>query len=133
MDQRRSRLGDGCTSDGEESAQPGGDRAGRVAAGIITALWLPRGRASLFSGAVLLFSHSVVSDSLVTPWTAARQAPLSMDFFRQGYWSGLPFPSPLRVLFNKRLEFVNLDKHLKFLPNYSFAYLSLKFSDNTIK
>ena len=30
----------------------------------------------------------------VTPWTAARQVPLSMGFFRQEYWSGLPFPSP---------------------------------------
>jgi len=29
----------------------------------------------------------------VTPWTAAHQAPLSMGFSRQGYWSGLPFPS----------------------------------------
>ena len=32
--------------------------------------------------------------SLCDPWTAARQAPLSMGFSRQGYWSGLPFPSP---------------------------------------
>ena len=30
----------------------------------------------------------------VTPWTAAHQAPLSMGFHRQEYWSGLPFPSP---------------------------------------
>ena len=30
----------------------------------------------------------------VTPWTVACQAPLSMGFFRQEYWSGLPFPSP---------------------------------------
>ena len=29
-----------------------------------------------------------------TPWTVACQAPLSMEFSRQGYWSGLPFPSP---------------------------------------
>ena len=29
-----------------------------------------------------------------TPWTIAYQAPLSMGFSRQGYWSGLPFPSP---------------------------------------
>ena len=29
-----------------------------------------------------------------TPWTVARQAPLSMRFPRQEYWSGLPFPSP---------------------------------------
>ena len=32
--------------------------------------------------------------SHVTPWTAARQAPLSMEFFRQEYWRRLPFPSP---------------------------------------
>ena len=30
----------------------------------------------------------------MTPWTGARQAPLSMGFPRQEYWSGLPFPSP---------------------------------------
>ena len=29
-----------------------------------------------------------------TPWTVAKQAPLSMGFSRQEYWSGLPFPSP---------------------------------------
>ena len=29
----------------------------------------------------------------VTPWTVAHQAPLSMEFCRQEYWSGLPFPS----------------------------------------
>ena len=32
--------------------------------------------------------------TLVTRWTVARQAPQSMEFSRQGYWSGLPFPSP---------------------------------------
>ena len=32
--------------------------------------------------------------TLVTPWTVARQAPLSMGFSRQEYWTGLPFPSP---------------------------------------
>ena len=31
---------------------------------------------------------------LVTPWTAARQAPPSMGFSRQEYWSGVPSPSP---------------------------------------
>ena len=30
----------------------------------------------------------------VTPWAVAYQAPLSMGFSRQEYWSGLPFPSP---------------------------------------
>ena len=33
-------------------------------------------------------------DSLATPWTVARQAPLSMGFPRQEYWSALPFPFP---------------------------------------
>ena len=46
--------------------------------------------ACMNEGAVLC---SVVSDS-VTPWTVARQAPLSMGFSRQESWSGLPFPSP---------------------------------------
>ena len=29
-----------------------------------------------------------------TPWTVAYKAPLSMEFSKQEYWSGLPFPSP---------------------------------------
>ena len=29
-----------------------------------------------------------------TPWTVACQAPLSIEFSRQEYWSGLPFPTP---------------------------------------
>ena len=35
----------------------------------------------------------MVSD-FVIPWTVASQAPLSMEFPRQEYWSGLPFPAP---------------------------------------
>ena len=30
----------------------------------------------------------------MTPWTVAHQAPPSMEFSREEYWSGLPFPSP---------------------------------------
>ena len=37
--------------------------------------------------------RSVVSDS-ATLWTIACQTPLSVKFFRQEYWSGLPFPTP---------------------------------------
>ena len=37
---------------------------------------------------------SGVSDSLRPPWTGAHQAPLSVGFPRQEYWSGLLFPSP---------------------------------------
>ena len=35
-----------------------------------------------------------MSDSFVTPQTIAHQAPLYMEFSRQEYWNGLPFPSP---------------------------------------
>ena len=35
---------------------------------------------------------------LATPWTAASQAPPSMGFSRQEYWSGVPLPSPLLTL-----------------------------------
>ena len=42
----------------------------------------------------LFFSHSLVSDSFVTPWTLVHQGPASRGFPRQGYWSGLPFPFP---------------------------------------
>ena len=50
-----------------------------------------------------------------TPWTAAHQAPPPMEFSRQGYWSGLPLPSPLLSLY------VLLNQHLPIcqpiLPN----------------
>ena len=43
-----------------------------------------------FNGGVV----SKASLTLVTPWTVANQAPLSVGFSRQKYWSGLPFPFP---------------------------------------
>ena len=44
-----------------------------------------------FSPASVLVTQSCL---FVIPWTVIRQAPWSMGFFRQEYWSGLPFPSP---------------------------------------
>ena len=41
---------------------------------------------------VVCVSCSVMSDSAI-PWTVAHQAPLSLEFSRQEYWSGLPFLS----------------------------------------
>ena len=43
---------------------------------------------------MLLFSRWVVSNSFTTPWTVARQTPLSFGFPRQAYWSWLPFLFP---------------------------------------
>ena len=41
-----------------------------------------------------MLSHFSHVQLCATPWTIARQAPLSMKFSRQEYWSGLPCPSP---------------------------------------
>ena len=35
-----------------------------------------------------------MSDSFTTPWNVDHQVPLSMEFPKQEYWSGLPFPFP---------------------------------------
>ena len=42
---------------------------------------------------------------LATPWTAAYQAPPSMGFSRQEYWSGVPLPSPLRKTTHSKYSF----------------------------
>ena len=60
--------------------------------------------------------------SHVTPWTAARQAPLSMDFSRQEYWSGLPFPSPKGSIY-----FFNLSKVAFTWPWKDISSIFLKF------
>ena len=47
-----------------------------------------------------------MSDSFVTPWTVVQQAPLSMRFPKQAYWSGLPFPLP-EDLYHPEIELVS--------------------------
>ena len=42
----------------------------------------------------LVWISCLVMSNFVALWTVAHQAPLSMGFSRQGYWSGLPFPTP---------------------------------------
>ena len=47
---------------------------------------------------------------LATPWTAAHQAPPSMGFSRQEYWSGVPLPSPEKAReFHKNIYFCFID------------------------
>ena len=43
---------------------------------------------------------------LVTPWSAAYQAPLPMGFSRQEYWSGVPWPSPTDSVSCLKLQLV---------------------------
>ena len=50
---------------------------------------------------------------LATPWTAAYQAPLSMGFSRQEYWSGMPLPSPyLKYIKGQNLQPRLLNKYI---------------------
>ena len=54
-----------------------------------------RGGAKRWKPCLLKEYHPCMSSKLfATPWTVAHQAPVSMEFSRQEYWSGLPFPSP---------------------------------------
>ena len=51
---------------------------------------------------------------LATPWTAAHQAPPSMGFSRQEYWSGVPLPSPPKYLRKSlKLKHLNLAQNLE--------------------
>ena len=51
----------------------------------------------LHSQTLCVFMCSVMSNSFVTQWTVACQAPLSMKFSRQEYWSELQFPTPVTL------------------------------------
>ena len=55
--------------------------------------WVAISFSNAWKGKVKVKSLSHVR-LLATPWTAAHQAPLSMGFSRQAYWSGVPLPSP---------------------------------------
>ena len=52
-------------------------------------------RWSFVGNMLLLLSHFSHVRLLVTPWAMAHQAPPSMGFSRQEYWSGVPSPSPV--------------------------------------
>ena len=54
------------------------------------------------------FSHVGL---FATPWTAAHQAPPSMGFSRQEYWSGVPSPSPYNILHYINDSIISRDLH----------------------
>ena len=62
---------------------------------------------------LLLVNHVQL---FATPWTAAHQAPLSMEFPRQEYWSGLPFPFPGDLL-NPGIELMSTAWKTDSLPS----------------
>ena len=46
-------------------------------------------------GRLVAKSCDLAQVTLVMSWSVALQVPLSMEFSRQEFWSGLPFPSPI--------------------------------------
>ena len=66
-----------------------------------------------------------------TPWTAAHQAPPSMGFSRQKYWSGVPLPSPFNEysgLISRRMDWLDLlavQGTLKSLPQHHGSEASI--------
>ena len=64
---------------------------------------------------LLLLSHFSCVRLLATPWTPAYQAPPSMGFFRQGYWSGVPSPSLTSTLTFLNFIIKNYSNHLSAL------------------
>ena len=76
-----------------------GSPPGSVVPGILQARileWVAISFSSAWKRKVKVKSHSRVQ-LLATPWTAAYQAPPSMGFSRQEYWSGVPLPSPEKL------------------------------------
>ena len=65
----------------------------------------------------------------MTPWTAAHQAPPSMGFARQEYWSGVPLPSLLQVLTLQEIFFYTgiriAGKFMYVTANKVFEHLAL--------
>ena len=64
--------------------------------------------------------------TLVTSWSVASQAPLSMGFSRQEYWSALPFPSP-EALPNPRIKSRSLELQADSLPTELYLGFILKY------
>ena len=101
-----------------------GNPPGSTVTGILQATTLEWGAIS-FSNA-WKWSHSA------TPWTAAYQAPPFMGFSRQGYWSGLPLPSP-PVCFTKLQFPVSLSLSVSRFPSDIFSIILLFFMGLIIK
>ena len=74
-----------------DSSPPGSPVPGILQAGTLEWVAISFSNAWKWKVKVRLRSHVRV---LATPWTAAHQAPPSMGFSRQEYWSGVPWPSP---------------------------------------
>ena len=116
--------------DPTDSSPPGSPVPGILQARTLE--WVAISFSNAWKGKVKVKSLSHVR-LLATPWAAAFQAPLSMGFSQQEYWSGVPLPSP-----NHDLTFDN-HQHSTFLvsylpPHFLVGGEALKYlkSDNSI-
>ena len=82
-------------SDPIDGSPPGSPIPGILQARILEWVAISFSNAWKWKGKVKSLSHVWL---LATSWTAAYQAPLSMGFSRQEYWSGVPLPSPVDSL-----------------------------------
>ena len=78
-----------------DGSPPGSPIPGIVQAGILEWVAISFSKAWKWKVKVKSLSHVRL---LATPWTVAYQAPPSMGFARQEYWSGVPLPSPMEPL-----------------------------------
>ena len=82
---------------------------------------------------LLLLSHFSRVRLLATPWTSAHQAPPSMGFSRQEYWSGVPLPS-LQNLWDAakavlRGKFIAIQSYLKKQEKHRIDNLTLHLNN----
>ena len=61
---------------------------------------------------------------VATPRTAAHQAPLSMGFSRQEYWSGLPLPSPRNYTTLKEKKYLVYGRPCLFIISLGLSFLT---------
>ena len=89
----KSKLLQSCPTlcDPRDSSPPGSPNLGILQ--VRTLEWVAISFSNAWKWKVKVKSLSHVR-LLATPWTATYQAPLSMGFSRQEYWSGVPLPSP---------------------------------------
>ena len=93
-----------------DSSPPGSPVPGILQARTLEWVAMSFSNAWKWKGKVKSLSHVRL---LATPWTAAYQAPPSMGFSRQEYWSGIPLPSP-----------TFLSKWVQFSININYSHLS---------
>ena len=65
---------------------------------------------------------------LATPWTAAYQAPLSMGFSRQEYWSGVPLSSPIGTI----QQYNSTYSLLLFVLLLSYSFISISATNSAL-